>query len=185
MKLALAFIVALPACAAHYTLKLDPAKTTVNWTLTDPLHTVRGTFRLKSGQIDFNPDTGDASGQITVDLPSGESGSAARDKRMHANVLESVKYPEAVFMPDHLEGTFAEQGGSTVKLHGLFRIHGTTHDLTMTIECQATAGHLTASAGFDVPYVAWGMKDPSNLLLRVGKTVRISLHAEAPLQMTQ
>ena len=90
---------ALPAFGANYVFELKPASTKVQWTLGDVLHTVNGTFKLKRGQIEFDPETNKASGQVVVDVSSGESGSSARDQRMHSNVLESAKYPEAVFAP--------------------------------------------------------------------------------------
>ncbi len=34
---------------------------------------------------------------------------------------------------------------------------------------------VTATAKFSVPYVAWGMKDPSNLVLRVDKIVDVDV----------
>jgi polyisoprenoid-binding protein YceI len=168
--------------AADRTIDLTPAATRIAWTLPDPLHTVRGTFQLKRGSITFDPETGKASGSIVVDVASGESGSNARDSRMHANVLESKKFPEAVFTPDHVEGQFALSGGSSVKLHGTFRIHGADHEITMDVQSNVASDQVTADATFDIPYVAWGMKDPSNFLLKVGKTVRMEIHSTARLK---
>ncbi|HVW87362.1 MAG TPA: YceI family protein, partial [Bryobacteraceae bacterium] len=88
MRLLLALL-AIPAFAADYSLQLTPDNTNIDWTLGDVLHTVHGTFRLKHGAITFDPDTGKAAGEVVVDVQSGESGSGARDRRMHANVLES------------------------------------------------------------------------------------------------
>ena len=59
---------AIPAFAADYTLDLKPDNTRITWTLADPLHTVHGTFTLKSGSIDFDPETSKASGQVVVDV---------------------------------------------------------------------------------------------------------------------
>jgi hypothetical protein len=53
---------------------LDPAKSTVEFTLGASLHTVHGTFKVKSGEIHFDPAKGTASGAIVVDALSGESG---------------------------------------------------------------------------------------------------------------
>lgn len=43
--------------AQEATLNFDPAQTTVNFTLGDVLHTVHGSFRLKTGQVRFDPAT--------------------------------------------------------------------------------------------------------------------------------
>lgn len=173
---------ALPLFAGDYTLELKPDNTKVQFTLSDPLHTVHGTFSLKHGVIDFSTDTGKASGEVVVDVTSGASGSDARDSRMHANVLESKKYPEAVFVPDRIEGPLAIPGSSSVKMHGIFTIHGAPHEMTMNVQTAVTGDRLHANLVFDIPYVSWGMKDPSNFLLKVSKTVSMSIETEGPLQ---
>jgi polyisoprenoid-binding protein YceI len=172
----------VPAFAAKYGLELKPEATKIQWTLADPLHTVHGTFHLKRGRIDFDSDTGGASGQVVVDVLSGNSGSEARDRRMHASVLQSPKYPEAVFTPDHVEGTLAPSGTSNIKVHGTLSLHGAPHELTMDVHATATADELRTAIEFDVPYVAWGMKDPSNFLLKCSKTVRVSIEGTGSLQ---
>lgn len=179
--------VAIPAWSADYHLELKPDKTKVQFVLTDPLHTVHGTFGLKHGEIDFNPDTGKASGQVVVDVTSGESGSEARDSRMHANVLESKKFPEATFVPDHVDGALSLTGTSNVKVHGMFTVHGAAHEMTMDVQTSVDPGQsgpalIHATMGFDIPYVAWGMKDPSNFLLHVGKSVHMTIDTASPLE---
>ncbi len=107
MKITLALILlasALPLPAQEAVLELDPARTEIHFTLNDPLHTVHGTFKLKRGTIRFDPATGQASGEVIVDVASGYSASRARDRRMHKEVLQSDKYPEASFSPDKIEG---------------------------------------------------------------------------------
>jgi polyisoprenoid-binding protein YceI len=183
MKIAVAalFASALHAFAAQYTVDLAPPDTKIEWTLSDVLHTVHGTFRLKSGTITFDTSTGTASGRIVVDVASGESGSDARDKRMHAHVLESRKYPEAVFVPDRIESALRIPGTSDVKLHGTFTIHGAAHEVIMNARTEAGANSIKAALTFDIPYVSWGMKDPSNFLLKVNKTVQMSIETSGAL----
>ena len=94
----------LPLAATETTVELDPARTTITFTLADVLHTVHGTFKLKRGSITFDSSTGKASGEILVDVASGNSGSGTRDKRMHREILESARYPEAVFTVNHVSG---------------------------------------------------------------------------------
>ena len=153
----------------------------MTWALGDVLHTVHGTFQLRHGDIVFDNETGKAGGEVVVDATSGESGSGTRDGRMHKNVLESAKYPDVSFTPDHLEGKVELTGVSNVKLHGTFRIHGGAHEITVPVKVTANGGSLDAEIKFEVPFVAWGMKDPSTLILRVNKSVEIVLRATGRL----
>ena len=172
---------AVPASAEQYTLDLKPENTKIEWTLTDVLHTVHGVFAFKSGKIDFDTSAGSASGQVVVDVTSGNSGSEARDRRMHAHVLESAKYPEAVFTPGRVEGTLAVPGVSNVKLHGMLTIHGASHEITMDVQSKADGDRMNAAMTFEIPYVSWGMKDPSNFILKVSKTVQVSIQSAGTL----
>jgi polyisoprenoid-binding protein YceI len=160
-------------------LRIDPAQTTVEFALGDVLHTVRGTFRLKRGEISFDAVSGRAGGELVVDATSAESGSGARDKHMHKDVLESARYPEIVFRPDRIVGKVAPQGVSQVRLHGMFSIHGAEHEVEMPTEVEAADGQYHATVTFAVPFVQWGMKDPSTLFLRVDKHVDITIHTVA------
>ena len=167
--------------AADYQFHLSPENTQVNWTLGDVLHTVHGSFTLRRGDIVFNPDTGKAGGEVVVDAASGQSGSNARDGRMHKNVLESVKYPDASFNPDRFEGKIDLNGTSNVRLHGMFHIHGDIHEITVPVQMTAKGGSVNVEIKFDVPFVAWGMKDPSTFMLKVGKLVQVDLRASGRL----
>ena len=156
-------------------LSIEPAQAKVEFTLGSLLHTVHGSFQLKHGMLSFDPRSGKASGELVVDATSGESGSPARDKRMHASILESTKYPEITFRPDRVDGKVAPAGKSQVQLHGVFVIHGAEHELLVPATVEADGGLYNVSATFAVPYVKWGMKNPSTLMLRVSDKVEITI----------
>jgi polyisoprenoid-binding protein YceI len=181
----LVVILSLFAAAQQTNLDLDPAHTSVAFTLHDVLHTVHGTFRLKHAALQFEPATGKISGEIVVDAKSGESGSGMRDRKMHKEVLESEQYPEISFKPDRVEGTVANLGTSSVKVHGMFRIHGVDREITVPAEVGMTADHWTATAHFTIPYEKWGMKNPSTLFLRVSDSVEIDLSGSGSVVQTK
>jgi polyisoprenoid-binding protein YceI len=166
---------ATPADTPESALSLDPAQTKVHWILDTTLHTVHGTFALKSGAVYFNPQTGKAGGEIIVFAPSGESGSNLRDKRMHKEILDTAKYPDVIFRPTQLEGRVAQAGGSDIKLNGVFSIHGADHDVSAQVHTEFSGNHWHGTAKFQVPYVQWGIKDPSNFLLKVKPVVDVEL----------
>lgn len=171
-----------PSPSGELVLGLDPAQSKVHWTLDSTLHTVHGTFALKNGSLRLDPATGKASGQIVVDAQSGNSGNGSRDKKMHKEVLESDRYTEVIFRPDRIEGKIAQQGISAVKVHGIFVLHGGEHELTVPVQAELAADHWTGSAKFSVPFIDWGMKNPSNFLLKVNHAVDIDFELKGSLQ---
>ena len=172
-------LVLLPSLAAAQQVKvdLDPAQTKIEWTLGATMHTVHGTFKLKSGSITFDAKTGDASGELIVAAASGETDNGSRDKKMQKDVLESQRYPDITFVPKHVTGKLAEHGASDIQVQGVFRIHGADHDLTLSMSVEQTGDQVKASTNFVVPYQEWGMKNPSTFLLTVEKTVNVSVSA--------
>lgn len=156
-------------------IDFDPATTKVEFTLADVLHTVHGSFHLKSGVIHFDPTSGVARGLLVVDAASGDSGNNTRDRKMNKEILESDKFYEATFTPQQVVGHLAFQGDSQVQVKGIFRVHGADHELTLYVPAQVNGDKVEMQTRFDVPFVRWGMKDPSTFVLRVNKSVQMSI----------
>ena len=161
--------------AQQVQVNLDPAQTKIEWTLGATMHTVHGTFKLKSGAVKFDGKSGDAAGEIVVDATSGESGNHDRDADMHNKVLESARYPEVTFLPKRVIGSLAEQGKSSLLVQGVFKIHGAEHDFTLPMTVEKNSGAITASTSFVVPYQDWGMKNPSKMFLHVDSKVDVRI----------
>jgi len=153
-------------------LELDPAQTHVDFTVGSTLHTVHGSFQLMRGNIHYDLASGTASGEIVIDAKSGQSGNDSRDKKMHKDILESQRYPEIVFIPDRVEGSLAE-----ARVHGTIKIHGQDHELTLPVRAGALQEQINITTHFAIPYIQWGMKNPSTLFLRVNDKVEIEIRA--------
>jgi polyisoprenoid-binding protein YceI len=153
----------------------------VHFNVESTLHTVHCTFSVKSGTVHFDPQTGKAGGEIVVNATSGDSGGSSRDARMHKEILETKKYPEAVFHPSQVEGQVASIGACDVKLRGIISLHGADHELTALIHANLASDHWTGTAKFEVPYISWGIKDPSNFFLKVKPVVNVELEMSGAL----
>lgn len=166
------------ALASGHVVKLEPSGTKVSFMLKATGHDVEGDFELTDGEIRFDPATGQISGVIEVDARKGETGNNKRDKTMHKKVLESDEYPLFVYRVERMEGTLNETGSSDVTLYGTMTVHGQNHPLAMPTKIEIRDGHVTARATFPVPFVEWGMEDPSFLFLRVAKIVDVVVATE-------
>jgi polyisoprenoid-binding protein YceI len=156
---------------------LNPARTAVTFTLSATLHTVHGSFKLERGNLRFDTDTGKAGGEIVIDAASGLTGEGARDRRMHKEILETVRYPEVAFFPDHVTGQLSPSGESRIDMHGAFQLHGASHEMMLHFAVQNHDGNLTAATDFTIPYIEWGLKNPSTFVLRV--SAKVQMHIEA------
>jgi polyisoprenoid-binding protein YceI len=145
---------------------------------------VHGTFAFKKGSIHLSPESGKISGEIILDATSAKTGIDARDHKMHTEIIESDKYPEISFVPDRVEGKIAAQGKSAVQVHGVFTMRGVQHEMTVPTDVDISADHWQATSHFAIPYVQWGMKNPSNFFLHVKDTVQVEakLGGNAPVK---
>jgi polyisoprenoid-binding protein YceI len=168
--------------ASQVSLTLDTAQSTLHWTLDSTLHTVHGTFLVKRGSVQFDPQSGAASGEIVVAATSGDSGNDSRDKKMHQEILESAKFPDIIFRPDHIVGKVPGSGSWTAGLHGVFLLHGAEHEFTVPVQGEFTGDHWKGTAKFSVPYIQWGLKNPSNFLLKVNPAVDVELDMSGATQ---
>ncbi|HET9401899.1 MAG TPA: YceI family protein [Candidatus Acidoferrales bacterium] len=161
---------------------MDPAQTKISFTLGATAHTVHGRFSLTKGELSFDPGSGRVEGEIVIDARSGNTDNDGRDSKMHKDVLESANFPEIVFRPDRAEGFSAASGTLSGTVHGEFVIHGNHHEMSVPVSVQFAAERWNASAKFTVPYVDWGLKNPSTFLLRVSKTVDVDVETSGSLK---
>ncbi|WP_420239014.1 YceI family protein [Telmatobacter bradus] len=169
------------AIAQQQKFTVNPAASNVTFQLGGNTHAVHGTFHVKSGVVNFDRETRKISGLIVVDPLSGDSGSSGRDQKMKNEVLEVGRFAEITFEPKSFAGDLAANGDSTIQVTGIFTLHGTAHDLTIPMQIHVEGNQLTAKTHFTVPYVQWGLKDPSIFVLKVAKEVGIDLKLEGQL----
>jgi len=177
-----AVLVSPPAIAADLipegkraALELEPAKTVITYSLDGWPHHTQGIFKLKHGLIGIDPATGKMDGVIIVDAASGDSGHSIRDDRMKSSVLEVNQFPEISFAPQQVvsHGSIAKE--FPVRVQGLMLLHGVQHALTISAVVNRDGNNVTIHSDFLIPYVQWGLEDPSIMMFKVAKAVAIDL----------
>jgi polyisoprenoid-binding protein YceI len=167
--------------AESFRLVLDPAATQIGFTLGARLHTVRGNFALTSGELVFDPDTGAASGEIRVDARSGDTGIDRRDRVMHEDVLDSAGHRLLALRPERIHVAERSADALSGRLFGRFEVRGVAHPLAVDFEGKRTGERAEIRVRFDVPWVAWGLPDPSNAILSVDDVLAVQVDARGTL----
>lgn len=178
---ALALALAPTARAEEQLLTLDPAATAVRFSVEATGHDVHGSFQIAAGAVRFDPATGAASGEIRVDALSAITGNGSRDKTLRGDVLETDRFPVFVFTPERLIGALPENGAAKVELRGVVALHGASHPVTLPATVEVDGDRLKLSAEFPVPYVEWGLHNPSILFLRVADVVQVRIEGAGTL----
>ena len=173
--LALAVILAPAALAQHQTFAVNPDASEVKMTLKTTHELVNGAFHIQSGSVEFDRSAATMSGSVVVLAGSGETGNGSRDKRMNKEILQVEQHATVSFEPKSYAGAIAPSGDSTIQVTGIFTLLGTPHEITIPILVHLEGTTATAKAHFVVPYIQWGLKDPSFLFWKADKDVAIDL----------
>jgi polyisoprenoid-binding protein YceI len=163
------------AAAGERTLTIDPKTSEVTFTLGATMHKVHGSVGVATGEIRFSEVPGAATGEIVLDATSAETGNKKRDRKMHKEVLESAAHPVITLVPTRIDGALPVEGQGTLTLHGRLTLHGGDHDVQLPVEVTVSGDSVRASATLRVPYVQWGLDDPSAFVLRVDKHVDVTI----------
>ncbi len=172
---ALAAIFAPAALAQHQAFVLNPGASEVKMTLNTTHEVVNGSFHIESGSIEFDRGNSRMSGSVIVQAGSGKTGSDSRDKKMNKDILKVDRYATVSFAPKSYTGTIVPSGDSTIQVSGVFTLIGNPHDLTIPMQIHMDGSKATAKAKFVVPYVQWGLKNPSFLIWKAENDVSIDL----------
>jgi hypothetical protein len=173
--LALAVLLGPAALAQHQTFAVNPEASEVKMKLNTTHEVVNGTFHVQSGSINFDRTASHISGIVIVAAGSGKTGNDGRDKKMNKDILKVDQFATVSFAPKTYDGTIAPSGDSTIQVSGVFTLLGTDHDLTIPMQIHIDGSKATAKGQFVVPYVRWGLKNPSFLIWRAENDVAIDL----------
>jgi polyisoprenoid-binding protein YceI len=174
--LALAVILGPAALAQHQSFTVNPDASDVKMKLTTTHEVVNGTFHVQSGSINFDRTASNISGIVIVAAGSGKTGNDSRDKKMNKDILKVDQFATVSFAPKTYDGTIAASGDSTIQVSGVFTLLGTSHDLTIPMQIHIDGSKATAKGQFVVPYVQWGLKNPSFLIWKAENNVGIELN---------
>ncbi len=172
----LAVIIAPSAFAQHQTFVVNPDASEVKMTLKTTHEVVNGAFHLQSGSIGFDHSNPQMSGSVVVLAGSCKTGNDSRDKKMNKDILKVEQYETVSFEPKIYTGAIAPSGDSTIQLTGIFTLLGTPHEITLPMLIHLDGTSATAKAHFVVPYVQWGLKNPSFMIWKADNDVAIDLN---------
>ena len=172
---ALAGLLAPAALAQHQTFAVNPDASEVKMMLNTTHEVVNGTFHIQSGSIEFDRGAPKMSGSVVVLAGSGKTGNGSRDKKMNKDILKVEQYATVSFEPKTYTGDLALSGDSTIQVTGIFTLLGTPHEIAIPILVHLEGTPATAKAHFVVPYVHWGLKNPSFLIWKAEDDVAIDL----------
>ena len=99
-----------------------------------------------------------------------------RDHKMNKDILKVEQFAAVSFVLKAYTGTIAASGDSTIQVTGVFTLLGTPHDLTIPMQIHMDGTKATAKTQFVLPYVQWGLKNPSFLIWKAENDIAIDLN---------
>lgn len=170
-----AFLVSPAALAQQQTFVANSQASEIKITLNTTHELVNGTFHIQSGSIEFDRSSPEMTGSVVVLAGSGKTGNGSRDKKMDKDILKVEQYATVSFSPKSYAGTIAPSGDSTIRITGIFTLLGKPHEITVPTLIHIEGTTAVAKAHFVIPYVQWGLRNPSFLIWKADNDVGIDL----------
>jgi hypothetical protein len=164
------------AMAQRQTFTVNADASQVKITLKTNHEVVYGSFHVQAGSIAFELGAPKMAGSVVVLAGSGKTGSDLRDKRMNKEILKVEQYATVSFEPKSYAGVIAAAGDSTIQVSGVFTLLGTPHAITIPMQVHIDGASATVQAHFVVPYVQWGVKNPSLFVWKAENDVAVELN---------
>ena len=158
--------------------ELDTERSEVRVVLGATLHTVEGVVPVGPATFVWDADEGSASGRVVIEAGALDTGIDARNEKMHERVLRSAEFPEIIFEATGFD--LRQDGEQEMRfvLEGRLTVLGTRHAVELETHARRRGdGSWKARANVDVPYVEWGLEDPSLPLFSVDKYVIVEVKA--------
>ncbi len=128
------------------------------------------------GNVRWNNQTGEASGQVCVELGRFDSGNALRDADARG-VFDVNRFPLSCLEVERLVQT-----GEDAVLSGTLEISGTRRAVRISGKLTREGNTFRFVGGFNTSFSEWKLNPPSLLFLRVNDPVEVRLEARATLR---
>jgi polyisoprenoid-binding protein YceI len=94
---------------------------------------------------------------------------------MNKDVLEVEQHATISFDPKTYTGAIAPSGDSNLQVTGAFTLLGVPHEITIPILVHIDGATASAKTHFVIPYVQWGLKNPSFMFWKADNDVAVDL----------
>jgi polyisoprenoid-binding protein YceI len=174
---------AAPTETARY--EIDGAQSTLAWELPATLHTVHGRVPELSGFVEIETaSSGErwVRGRVVVRAAAMTTGNDSRDRKMREETLETSKFPDIVFELRKVAVDWAaiQPGRSTqASAAGELSIRGQALAIEVAMRVEASERDVVLSGGFDLPWKAFHLKDPSFGFVTVREPLKVSFRLRA------
>jgi polyisoprenoid-binding protein YceI len=129
--------IALTIQARAETFKIDPARSTIAFTVRHMLGSARGKFSKFSGTIVVDRDHPEQSSvAVSIAASSIDTGIAKRDEHLRGELFNVAKHPEIQFKSRRVKQT----GTTTGEIIGDLTMHGVTREIVLNVPALSSDG---------------------------------------------
>lgn len=158
----------LAAAVAPGTYAVDPAASSLKYTVVHKLHQVDATSKEVEGKAIVKPD-GTVLTEIRAQIQSFRSGDGNRDEHM-AETMELARYPYVVLKA---AGKLAEP---SMAMNAQIELHGVKQSYPITVQAEPQAdGSVHVTSAFDVSLDGHKIDRPSLLFVKIEDACHIDV----------